>query len=249
MSKLHLGTIGWSYDFWKGPFYPAKTASKNFLAYYSSQFNTVEVDSTFYRMPSAQTVETWRMQTPEGFKFSLKFSQLITHVKALKDCQSETGAFLGRAELLKEKLGPMLLQFPPTFTATRFADLAEYLKQLPKQHRYVVEVRHKSWLTPEFYDLLRENGVALAWAETAHKPETSEVTADFLYMRWEGDRKAVNGLLGKVEADRKADLQVWAGKLKPYLGKGTEVFGYFGKYYSGYPPLDVEFLLGLFVGA
>jgi uncharacterized protein YecE (DUF72 family) len=245
MSKLHLGTIGWSYDFWKGPFYPAKTASKNFLVYYSSQFNTVEVDSTFYRMPSPQTVENWRVQTPEGFRFSLKFSQLITHVKALKDCQRETAAFLERAELLGEKLGPMLLQFPPTFTATRFPDLAEYLKQLPKQHRYVVEVRNKSWLTPEFYSLLRENGVALAWAETARKPKTSEVTADFLYMRWEGDRKVVNGLLGKIEADRTADLQVWAGKLQPYLNKGTEVFGYFGKYFSGLPPSDVRALQSL----
>ena len=245
MSKLHLGTIGWSYDFWKGPFYPTKTASKNFLAFYSGQFNTVEVDSTFYRIPTEKTVENWRLQVPEGFLFALKFPQLITHVKALKDCQSETSAFLGRAELLKEKLGPMLLQFPPTFTSSHMLDLAEYLKQLPKHHRYVVEVRNKSWLTPAFYGLLREYGVALAWAETAHKPETSEVIADFLYMRWEGDRKAVNGLLGKVEADRKADLQVWAGKLKPYLGKGTEVFGYFGKYYSGLPSYDVKTIQGL----
>ena len=88
--------------------------------------------------------------------------------------------------------------------------------------------------------------MALAWAETAHKPETSEVTADFLYMRWEGDRKAVNGLLGKIEADRTADLQVWASKLKPFLAGGTEVFGYFGKYFSGLPPSDVRALQSLF---
>jgi uncharacterized protein YecE (DUF72 family) len=245
MSKLHLGTIGWSYDFWKGPFYPAKTASKNYLAYYSSQFNTVEVDSTFYRMPSPQTVENWRMQTPEDFIFSLKFLQFITHVKALKDCQRETAAFLERAELLKEKLGPLLLQFPPTFTTTHFADLAEYLKQLPKHHRYVVEVRNKSWLTPEFYTLLRDNGVALAWAETPRMDQVSEVTADFLYMRWEGDRKAVNGLLGKIEVDRKVDLDAWADKLKPFLEKGMEVFGYFGKYFSGFPPSDIRLLSSL----
>ncbi len=247
MSKLHLGTIGWSYDFWKGQFYPPKTASKNFLAYYSSQFNTVEVDSTFYRMPTTQTVENWRMQTPEGFMFSLKFLQLITHVKALKDCQRETAAFLGRAELLKEKLGPMLLQFPPTFTSTRMPDLAEYLKQLPKQHRYVVEVRNKSWLTPEFYALLRENKVALAWTETPLMAGIAEVTADFLYMRWEGDRKAVNGLLGKIEADRGADLQAWADRLKPFLAGDREVFGYFGKYYSGLPSSDVQTLQRLLI--
>jgi uncharacterized protein YecE (DUF72 family) len=244
MSKLNLGTIGWSYDFWKGRFYPPKTASKNFLAFYSGQFNTVEVDSTFYRIPTEKTVENWRLQVPERFLFALKFPQLITHVKALKDCQTETSAFLGRVELLGEKLGPLLLQFPPTFTAVHFADLVDYLKQLPKHHRYVVEVRHKSWLTPEFYDLLKGNGVALAWAET-YKPETSEVTAGFLYMRWEGDRKAVNGLLGKIEADRTADLQVWADKLKPFLAGGMEVFGYFGKYFSGLPPSDVQTLQSL----
>ena len=145
--------------------------------------------------------------------------------------------------MLGDKLGPMLLQFPPTFTVTHLPDLADYLKKLPKQHRYVVEVRNKSWLTPEFYALLRENGVALARTE---KPLTSqlEVTADFLYMRWEGDRKAVNGLKGEIEVDKTADLQVWAEKLKPYLDRGTEVFGYFGKYYSGLPPSDVKTLKG-----
>ncbi len=245
MKKPHLGTIGWSYNFWKGTFYPAKTVSKNFLAYYSSRFNTVEVDSTFYRIPTQQTVENWRLQAPEGFLFALKFPQLITHVKALKDCQNETAAFLGRAQLLGNKLGPLLLQFPPSFTAAYLPDLEDYLQKLPKQHRYVVEVRHKSWLTPEFYTLLRKNGAALAWAETPLMAEGREVTADFLYMRWEGDRKAVNGTLGKIEVDRKADLQTWAGELKPYLEKGLEVFGYFGKYYSGFPPSDIKFLQNL----
>jgi uncharacterized protein YecE (DUF72 family) len=239
---LHLGTIGWSYSFWKGHFYPAKTASKDFLAYYSSQFNTVEVDSTFYRMPTQSTVENWRRQVPEGFLFALKFPQVITHIKALRNCEQDTAVFLSRAELLGDKLGPMLLQFPPNFTAEHFSDLAEYLEKLPKQHRYVVEVRNKSWLTPEFYAQLRENGVALAGTEKPQSP--LEVTADFLYMRWEGNRKTVNGLKGTIETDQTADLQVWAEKLKPYLEKGGAVFGYFGKYYSGLPPSDVTALRG-----
>lgn len=243
MPKLHLGTIGWSYNFWKGAFYPAKTASKNFLAYYSSQFDTVEVDSTFYRIPSQSAVENWRQQVPAGFLFALKFPQVITHVKALKNCERDTAVFLSRAELLADKLGAMLLQFPPNFTVVHFPDLADYLKKLPKQHRYVVEVRNKSWLTPEFYSLLRENGVALAGTE---KPLTDqlEVTSDFLYMRWEGDRKTVNGLKGEIEADKTTDLKDWAEELKPYLNRGVEVFGYFGKYFSGLPPSDVKTLHG-----
>jgi uncharacterized protein YecE (DUF72 family) len=244
MAKLHLGTIGWSYDFWKGPFYPEKTASKNFLAYYSKQFNTVEVDSTFYRIPSEKTVQNWRLQVHEGFLFALKFPQVITHIRALRDCERDTAVFLARAELLGDKLGPMLLQFPPAFTASRLPDLADYLKKLPKQHRYVVEVRNKSWQTPEFAAVLRENGVALASTEKLGG-EIGESTADFLYLRWEGDRKAVNGLKGEIEVDRKTDLQQWANKLNQYLHRGMEVFGYFGKYYSGLPPSDVKTLIAL----
>jgi uncharacterized protein YecE (DUF72 family) len=240
---LHLGTIGWSYSFWKGPFYPAKTASNDFLAYYSSQFDTVEVDSTFYRIPSQSAVMNWRQQVPEGFLIALKFPQVITHIKSLKNCEADTAVFLSRAELLGDKLGPMLLQFPPNFTASHFSDLTDYLKALPKKHRYVVEVRNKSWLNPEFYALLRENKVALAITE---KPLTSqfEVTADFLYMRWEGNRKTVNGLKGEIEVNQTEDLQAWAEKLKPYLERGVDVFGYFGKYYSGLPPSDVKALRG-----
>ncbi len=238
---LHLGTIGWSYNFWKGTFYPAKTVSKDFLAYYSSQFDTVEVDSTFYRIPSQSAVENWRRQVPEGFLFALKFPQVITHIKALKNCEADTTVFLSRAELLGNKLGPMLLQFPPNFAASHFSDLADYLKALPEQHRYVVEIRNKSWLTPDFYALLRENKVALAITEKTLSNQF-EVTADFLYMRWEGNRKAVNGLKGEIEVDQTADLQAWAEKLKPYLERGVEVFGYFGKYYSGLPPSDVKAL-------
>ena len=238
MPKLHLGTIGWSYTFWRGNFYPAKTPSKDFLAYYSKQFNTVEVDATFYRNPTEHTVENWRASTPEGFVFSLKFPQLITHVKMLRDCQPQTDAFLGRVALLKEKLGPLLIQFPPNFAANHFADLKEYLGKLPKQFRYVVEVRNKSWLTPEFFGLLRENSVVLAWAETPLMAEIGEVTGDFLYMRWEGDRKAVVGTLGKIEADKTKDYMKWAVKLEPFVNK-TDVFGYFAKYYSGFPPHDI----------
>ncbi len=239
MLKLHLGTIGWSYNFWKGSFYPAKTASKDFLAYYASQFNTVEVDSTFYRIPTQQTVQNWAAQTPEGFMFSLKFPQLITHIKMLKNCQPETEAFLSGVKLLGQKLGPLLLQFPPIFTSEHFHDLADYLSKLPKNYRYVVEVRNKSWLTQEFYTLLRENGVVLAWADSALMAEVRDVTGDFLYMRWEGDRAAVVGTLGKIESDKTTDLAVWAEKLKHLLTK-TEVFGYFAKYYSGFPPNDIS---------
>jgi uncharacterized protein YecE (DUF72 family) len=157
----------------------------------------------------------------------------------LKDCQYETDVFLKTVSLLGEKLGALLLQFPPNFGAEYFPDLEVYLQKLPKQHRYVVEVRNKSWLTPEFFSILRANKVALAWADSPLMVQISEVTADFLYVRWEGDRKKVNGTLGKIEAEREEDLKVEAAKIEPLVNKQVEVFGYFAKYYSGYPPSDI----------
>jgi len=189
MKNLHLGTIGFSYSFWKGKFYPSKTEPKDFLAYYACQFNTVEVDSTFYRIPTEQTVLNWRKQVPDGFLFSFKFPQLITHIKMLKDCQYETDVFLERVSLLGDKVGALLLQFPPNFGVEHLPDLENYLNKLPKQQRIVVEVRNKSWLNQTFYQILRANNAALAWADSSLMAEITELTSDFLYVRWEGDRK------------------------------------------------------------
>jgi uncharacterized protein YecE (DUF72 family) len=249
MQNIHLGTIGWSYTFWKGSFYPNKTPSKDFLAYYSTRFDTVEVDSTFYRTPTQRAIDNWKNQTPPNFKFSPKFPRVITHIKMLNNCERETSFFLERTKILSEKLGPILLQFPPNFGVDRLPDLAAYLKKLPKTNRYVVEVRNKAWLNPDFYSLLKANKAALAWVDSPNMPLNAEVTSDFLYVRLEGDRKKVKGTLGKIEADTQPSLRVWADRLKPYLNGEKEVYGYFGKYYSGYPPSDVDYLKNLLTQA
>ena len=232
--------MGWSYDFWKGSFFPEKLRSSEFLAYYSSKFDTVEVDSTFYRIPSEQTVSSWKEQTPKDFIFSLKFPQVITHVKVLRNSEEETRVFLERVELLEEKLGPLLLQFPYSFRTADVPLLEKFLGALPKKHRYVVEVRNKKLLGNSFYSMLRKNGVALAWVDSASMPLITEVTSDFIYVRWEGDRKKVNGTLGKTEIDRTNDVKLWARRLKPFVNKQTEIFGYFSKYYSGNPTGDIQ---------
>ena len=242
MQNLHLGTIGWSYSFWKGSFYPQKTASKDFLAYYATKFNSVEVDNTFYRIPTQPAIINWKNQTPQNFTFSLKFPSVITHVKMLKDCKRETNLFLERTALLGEKLGPLLLQFPPSFGVERLSILADFLEELPKSQRYVVEVRDEGFLNDAFYSLLRGHNVALVWVDSPNLPSVGEVTSDFLYVRWEGDREKVKGTLGKIEVDVQANLQHWADKIKPYLTKGLNFYGYFGKYYSGYPPSDINLL-------
>jgi uncharacterized protein YecE (DUF72 family) len=248
MRKLHVGTMGWSYGFWKGNFYPETLASKEFLAYYAKQFNTVEVDSTFYRIPRRQSVMDWREQTPEGFVFSLKFPQVITHVKMLKDCQEEVAVFLERVGLLQEKLGALLLQFPYAFGTVQVPLLRDFLRNLPAKHRYVVEVRNRKLLNDGFYSVLRDYNVVLAWVDSPFMPQISEVTSDFIYVRWEGDRRRVKGTLGRIEVDRKAQIKLWADTIKSFLEEQTEVFGYFSKYYSGYSPSDAKELLNILVG-
>jgi uncharacterized protein YecE (DUF72 family) len=243
--RLHVGTMGWSYGFWKGIFYSEDLASKEFLAYYAKHFGTVEVDSTFYRIPRRQSVLDWKAQTPAGFVFSLKFPQVITHVKMLKDCEEETNVFLERVALLEEKLGVLLLQFPYNFGTEHVPLLRDFLQTLPKTHRYAVEVRNRKLLNHDFYSVLRDNNVVLAWADSPFMPQISELTSDFIYVRWVGDRRRVKGTLGKIEVDRTAQISAWAEKLKPFLQEETEVFGYFSKYYSGYSPSDAEELLEL----
>jgi uncharacterized protein YecE (DUF72 family) len=233
-----LGTIGWSYNFWKSKFYPNKAVPKDYLKYYAKQFNSVEVDSTFYRIPSQPTVANWKLQTPENFLFSLKFPQMITHVKMLRKCEYETEVFLDSVRLLRDKLGVLLLQFPPNFGVENIPDLEAYLEKLPKEIRFAIEVRNKSLLNQTFYSILETNKVALVWADNPLMAETSAITTNFLYFRWEGNRKKANGSLGKIEVDRTGDLKSEAERIQFILRK-VDIFGYFGKYYSGYPPSDV----------
>jgi len=242
---LHIGTMGWSYGFWKGNFYPENLSSKEFLGYYAKQFDTVEVNSTFYRIPRKQSITDWKEQTPAGFVFSLKFPKVITHVKMLKDCQEEVEVFLERVNLLKDKLGILLLQFPYTFGAQHVTLLRDFLQSLPKTNRYAVEIRNRKLLNDNVYSVLRDNDVVLVWVDSPFMPELNEVTSNSIYIRWEGDRRRVKGTLGRNEINKAVKIKTWVDKIKPFLEKQTEVFGYFSKYYSGYPPSDVKQLINI----
>ena len=243
MNKLHIGTMGWSYDFWKGDFYPEGTRAKEFLSVYARHFDTVEVNSTFYRIPYSETVENWRDRTPKGFVFSAKFPWKVTHIKMLQDCQEELDVFIDHMSLLGDKLGPLLLQFSSQFKPESINILEDFLPGLPEGYRYAVEVRNKKWLDERFYSLLRDHGIALVLMDHPWMPDMDTITADFTYIRWEGDRKKVKGDQGKVEIDRSGDIKEWAGKVKGFLDDSVEVYGYFSKNYSGYPPGDVRRLL------
>ncbi|HVO37182.1 MAG TPA: DUF72 domain-containing protein [Candidatus Acidoferrum sp.] len=245
MGNVHIGTMGWSYNFWLGTFYPNGTPPDRFLTEYSKHFDTVEVDNTFYRIPDKETVAKWRDQTPKGFLFSAKIPRVITHQKMLRNCEQEMARFIDSISNLQPKLGSLLLQLPPMFKSEHISSLTDFLRILPKGYRFAVEVRNKKLLNDSLYSLLRENRVALVMVDSPFMPQVDVVTADFAYMRWEGDRRKVKGTLGEVEVDRMHDIEMWAEKLKDLLGKTSEVFGYFSKYYSGNPTGDAKQLLSL----
>jgi hypothetical protein len=163
-------------DGWVGSFYPDNAKPQDFLPLYAEHFNTVEIDSTFYRMPTAQTVKQWRERTPEGFVFAAKIPQTITHEKVLIDVQADLKAFLKVMDILGDRLGPLLFQFP-YFNKNKFRSvgfflerLAPFLASLPKGYQWVVEVRNKNWLSEKLYSVLRKHGVGLALVDQAWMP-------------------------------------------------------------------------------
>jgi uncharacterized protein YecE (DUF72 family) len=233
--------MGWSYNFWLNNFYPADSKSENFLEEYAKHFNTVEVNSSFYRVPSVSTLENWKNQTPTDFLFSVKAPKKITHEKMAEN-PDYLDYFLNNVSHLGSKLGPILFQFPPSFKPNMFDSLKNLVSVLPKNHRYALEVRNRSWFGDRFYTFLEENKIALVLGDSPWLHKVEQVTADFTYFRWEGNRKQIKGTMGKVEKVRSNDTEEWAEKIRAFPD-GTEVFGYFSKYYSGHPPTDAKLLL------
>ncbi|MFQ5694433.1 MAG: DUF72 domain-containing protein, partial [Terriglobia bacterium] len=184
MAELRVGTSGFAYKPWKGPFYPAKLPDKDMLGYYGRQLATVEINNTFYRMPTEKLLEKWAATVPAGFQFALKLNQRITHMQKLRDSEETLRRFLEVASVLarEEKMGPLLVQLPPSFRAD-LPLLRDFLALRPPAFRFALEVRHASWHTEELYAALREAGCALCLAETDKESPPEVVTADFVYAR------------------------------------------------------------------
>ncbi|HVB85191.1 MAG TPA: DUF72 domain-containing protein [Candidatus Dormibacteraeota bacterium] len=258
---IHLGTSAFTAAGWEGAFYPAGMQPRDFLTYYATKFDTVEVDSTFYRTPSAGTVRGWYAKTPKNFIFSLKVPQEITHEKCLQDCDAACKEFLAAADILREKLGPILFQFG-YFNKSAFASvdaflarLLPFLDKLPKDHKFAVEIRNKHWLVPKFADALRERRIALALIDQAWMPRPAEwfarfdpITADFAYIRWLGDRKGIEKITkswDKTIVDRRRELSEWARLCVPIVRRGVVIFAYANNHYAGHGPATVAQFLDI----
>ena len=260
-APIRVGTSAFTAAGWEGSFYPAGMQPRDFLTYYSTKFDTVEVDSTFYRTPAVSTVKGWAQKTPANFLFALKVPQVITHEKCLDDCAAEMAGFLAAAEHLGDKLGPLLLQFP-YFNRTKFktgaefqARLGPFLKTLPKDFQFAVEIRNKNWLDEKFTELLRNHQVALAVIDQAWMPTIQEltkkldpVTANFTYVRWLGDRKGIEQQTKSWDQtilDRRPALSHWVDYCYTTTHRGIKVFAYANNHYAGHAPATVALFLEL----
>jgi uncharacterized protein YecE (DUF72 family) len=181
--NLYVGTSGYSYKEWKGPFYPRDMPERQMLRYYGERFRAVEINNTFYRLPKASVLEGWAGEVPEDFRFVLKASQRITHKQRLKDAGDLVDYLFKVAESLKERLGPILFQLPP-FLRKDVPRLREFLSMLSGRGAAAFEFRHQSWFDDEVFAVLREHGVALCIAEAENDLEIPFVsTADWGYLR------------------------------------------------------------------
>ena len=233
MKQVYLGAMGWSYGFW--PIYE-NTSSREYLTRYSENYNSVEVNSTFYRIPRKTSVENWRNQTPDDFIFSVKVPQSISHRSGLTYDPEKLDAFLDHIKPFKNKLGPLLLQLPPRLTPEHSDQLDVLLTQL-EENRLAVEFRHKEWFTEEIYQMLRDHNAALVYVVHPWQPTAEVETSDFNYVRLEGDRRRVDGEKGVTELDHVQDNERWATKIHT---SEKPTYLYVSKYYSGYPPTDLN---------
>ena len=237
--ELHIGCVGYSYDFWVGPFYPRHTPQSEFLKLYSKVFNLVEVDSTFYVIPSVDTIRSWRAAVPESFRFSAKFPRVITHENALRPTKEALDRFFRSIGELRPKVATLLLQLPPFL---RFDDgrdrVLAFLDDAPRDYRYAVEFRHDSWMRPEVFDALRRRDVALVWNEVQYLHTTPEVTADFVYLRLIGDRSLTD--LGRIQIDRAGEMEKWAARLRSVEDRVARAYVLFNNHFAGLGPASAD---------
>jgi uncharacterized protein YecE (DUF72 family) len=190
-------------------------------------------------------VKKWREIVPEGFLFAAKFPQEVTHERNLVNVRSEAEAFVHTMRALEDRLGPLLLQLPPSFTVEGMGVLEDFLSTLPQGPRYAVEVRHRSWLGSDLLELLREHGVALTLIDYPWMPRLEEATADFVYIRWLGDRREFPEGHIHLKKDRDDELLWWAERVDRFLEEGRTVFAYANNHYQNHSPSTLERFLEL----
>jgi uncharacterized protein YecE (DUF72 family) len=228
VKPVRIGCSGWNYPHWRERVYPKGLPARAWLGHYATLFDTVEVNTTFYRLPSRSAVEGWVQQTPPGFLFAVKASRFLTHMKRLADMGRGVKRFYERIEPLLDspKLGPVLWQLPANFHRND-ERLASALEQLPPG-RHCFEFRHESWFCPETYELLRSHGVALVIGDHPERPfQTHELTADWTFVRFHHGHRGRRGNYSESE------LETWKRRIAAWRRR-VEVFAYFNNDWEGF---------------
>jgi uncharacterized protein YecE (DUF72 family) len=227
----YIGTSGWHYDHWKGPFYPSGLPEEAFLECYADRFGTAEINNSFYRLPEKKTLLRWQNAVPEGFVFSVKASRYLTHMKKFKDPREPLERLLDRVSVLGDKLGPILFQLPPRWRSNSVR-LEGFLEILPEDQRYAFEFRDPSWFVNKNYELLRNYKASFCTYDLDGKISPKEITADFAYVRLHGPDGPYRGRYG---AQR---LAGWASIFSAWLEEGLDVYCYFDNDEVGYAAQD-----------
>ena len=242
--QLYVGCSGWSYTSWQGPFYPQNIENKAWLPYYSQILNYVEIDSTFYNIPSELMVKNWNRRTPDNFRFTAKFPKLITHDKKFKNVNRDLELFYNRMEPLRDKLLALLIQLPPSYKLKEgLEDFRSHNFFFEGDFRYAVEVRHASWFSDLAYNFFKNNNIVMVWSQMDRLQTPTLVTSDFVYLRLIGDRRLSDDQFGKIQIDRTEEIRNWANKMKDISKNEKDVkIGIVAanNHYGGYGPGTVD---------
>jgi uncharacterized protein YecE (DUF72 family) len=246
--SILIGTQGWNYKAWVGPFYPPGTRPSEFLPTYGRMFDAVEVDSTFYAIPDVHAVRAWAERTPPAFIFALKMPKVVTHERRLRNADDDARAFIDRARELGPKLGPILLQMGPDFGPDELPALEAFVPTLPEDLRFAIELRQGSWMgadvLTQLRELLAQHRVALALSDARWIPretmleQAERPTADFLYVRWMGPDREITDY-SRVQFDRSEETRSWSEVLKK-AGITKDIFGFFNNHFAGHSPASAR---------
>ncbi|NIA71454.1 DUF72 domain-containing protein [Pelagibius litoralis] len=231
LGSLHIGTCGWHYKHWAGPFYPADSKSSAMLKIYTQQFSSVEIDNSFYRLPSLSSLHRWKSETPDDFTFTCKASRYITHMKKLKDPARSLPAFFERIGNLGDKLKVVVFQLPPRWRCN-LERLEQFLAALPSRYRCAFEFRDESWFNPAVYAALVNYGAAFCIYDLGGRRAPPEITSDFVYLRLHGPGKAY---AGAYSPRRLAHL---AAQIGDWRQDGLDIFVFFDNDAEGHAPRD-----------
>lgn len=238
---IHIGTSGWHYRHWVGPFYPPGTPASRYLSCYLGHFAAAEINGSFYRMPSGKTLAAWRDAAPDGFRFAVKASRFITHAKKLALPIGQYARFFDGISILGDRLGPVLFQLPPHWRVNR-ERLAAFLAALPRRYRYAFEFREPSWLNADIYALLEKHDAALCLYHIAGFESPVAVTADFVYIRLHGPGAKYQGTYSDDA------LRVWAQRIRLWSRAGKTVWCFFDNDQNGHAAHDAARLATTITG-